>query len=55
MKKVLAVEVKRNGQPKTTWEAINSLLRWVSLNAGAIGFSWPPTFHRERRKSAARR
>ncbi|MBU1180840.1 MAG: hypothetical protein KKF00_01445 [Proteobacteria bacterium] len=37
MKQLLAVEVKRTGQPKAAREAINSLLRWLSLNAGAYG------------------
>jgi hypothetical protein len=36
-KQVLAVEVKRTGQPKVAREAINSLLRWVSLSPGAYG------------------
>jgi len=36
MKQVLAVEVKRTGQPKAAREAINSLLRWISLNTGVI-------------------
>ena len=42
MKQVLAVEVKRNGQPKAAREAINSLLRWLSLNAGAYGLFMAP-------------
>lgn len=42
MKQVLGVEVKRNGQPKTAREAINSLLRWLSLNAGAYGIFMAP-------------
>ena len=42
MKQVLAVEIKRNGQPKAAREAINSLLRWLSLNAGAYGIFMAP-------------
>ena len=42
MKQVLGVEVKRNGQPKTAREAINSLLRWLSLNAKAYGIFMAP-------------
>jgi hypothetical protein len=42
MKQVLAVEVKRNGQPKAAREAINSLLRWLSLNVGAYGIFMAP-------------
>lgn len=36
-KQVLAAEVKRNGQPKAAREAINILLRWISINTGAYG------------------
>jgi len=42
MKQVLAVEVKRNGQPKAAREAINSLFRWLSLNPGAYGIFMAP-------------
>lgn len=42
MKQMLVVEVKRNGQPKAAREAINSLLRWLSLNAGAYGIFMAP-------------
>jgi hypothetical protein len=42
MKQVLAVEVKRTGQPKAAREAINSLLRWISLNTGAYGIFMAP-------------
>jgi len=42
MKQVLAVEVKRNGQPKAAREAINSLVRWLSVNAGAYGVFMAP-------------
>jgi len=36
-KQVMAAEVKRTGQPKAAREAINSLLRWLSLKTGAYG------------------
>ena len=42
MKQVLAVEVKGNGQPKAAREAINSLLRWLSLSPGAYGIFMAP-------------
>lgn len=39
---MLAVEVKRNGQPKAAREAINTLIRWLSLNPGAYGIFMAP-------------
>lgn len=36
-KQVMAAEVKRTGQPKAAREAINSLLRWLSLKADTYG------------------
>lgn len=41
-KQELAIEVKRNGQPKPAREAVNSLLRWVSINPGAYGIFIAP-------------
>jgi len=42
MKQVLAVEVKRTGQPKAARAAVNSLMRWLSLNPGAYGIFMAP-------------
>lgn len=36
-RQVLAAEIKRDGQPKAAREAVNSLLRWISLNTDAYG------------------
>lgn len=41
-KQVMAVEVKRTGQPKAGREAVNGLLRWLSLNPGAYGVFMAP-------------
>jgi hypothetical protein len=41
-KQVIAVEVKRTGQPKAAREAVNSLLRWLSLNPDAYGVFMAP-------------
>jgi hypothetical protein len=41
-KQVMAVAVKRTGQPKAAREAVNGLLRWLSLNSSAYGVFMAP-------------